>query len=211
MELIKLIMICILIMISIKINKCIIYTGLSKHNLYNIYCKLTGFIGIPIHELSHMIMCGLTGTKINKFQLYDINNNRGFVKFINRGPKVIRHLQCTLSGMAPIIGGMFLCIILQKLLIPNYSLNLLEQYVKTKEFWIYTFLTSSIIFNMDLSMSDLKNVLKGIYIPLIILVVLYIFDFNIINIINQNLIIMIKSLLASFIVPCALMLLFIII
>lgn len=201
MELINLLVICTLIVLGVKLNKYVIYGGLTKHNLQDIYYNLTSFIGVPIHELSHLIFCKITGAKVKCYQLYDMNTKSGYVRFVKRGPKIIQHLQSTLSGIAPIICGIFLCIVLQKLLIPDYNISLLKQYVKTKEFWIYAFITSSIVFNMDLSKADLKHVFKGIYIPLIILTILYFIDCDIINMISWSLVEIIKTLSIPIIIP----------
>ena len=65
-----------------------------------------GFIGVPLHELSHAIMCVLTGKKITRIAFYQpcVDGTLGFVEYRYR-PTMIGKLTNFLVGIAPLFGG----------------------------------------------------------------------------------------------------------
>lgn len=83
---------------------------------------ITGFIGVPIHELSHAIVALLFGHKINKIKLLqkpDENGVMGYVQHSYNQGSVYQQVGNFFIGIAPIFGGIFSIIALMRYIIPQ--------------------------------------------------------------------------------------------
>ncbi len=82
--------------------------------------RLTGLIGVPIHELSHAAVCVLFGMRIKQISFYQFNSETstmGFVRY-RFSPLSLRHaFGLTLQGIAPLVAG----ILIVTFLIDAYS------------------------------------------------------------------------------------------
>lgn len=151
----------------------------------------TGVIGTPIHELSHALMCLVFGHKINEIKLFDPDAENGTLGYVNHSfnPKNIYHqIGNFFIGIAPILGGSGVLLLLSFLLVPNVNADIMREFqvssaVSFSDFfesfgnilgsvfsfdnmsdflwWIFIILALSISSHMELSTADIKGSVKG--------------------------------------------------
>ncbi|QAT40638.1 M50 family metallopeptidase [Clostridium sp. JN-9] len=83
---------------------------------------VTGFIGVPIHELSHAVIAILFGHKIvgiKLFQKPDVNGVMGYVQHTYNKDSLYQQAGNFFIGIAPIFGGAVSIIALMKGIIPK--------------------------------------------------------------------------------------------
>lgn len=129
---------------------------------------LSSFIGTPVHELSHMIMCFIFSHKIEKVCLLNLNPNSevlGYVHHSYNRRNLIARIGNFFIGIAPIfVGFIFSFIIFDKCMVNIF----------TVKFWIALIIISQIVTHMRCSKADIKNALDG-FIFFILLLVLILF------------------------------------
>lgn len=83
---------------------------------------ITGFIGVPIHELSHAIFALLFRHKVSKLKLFqkpDSNGVMGYVRHSYNQSSIYQQVGNFFIGIAPIVGGTIVIIALMALIIPE--------------------------------------------------------------------------------------------
>lgn len=97
---------------------------------------LCGFIGTPVHELSHLICNLLFLHKVTEVSLYrPIKSKKdgvlGFVTFTYKEKSLYQNIGLFFSGIAPMIGGSLVLFFLMKFMIPD-AFNNFEFFQITK-------------------------------------------------------------------------------
>lgn len=93
---------------------------------------ITGFIGVPIHELSHAIFSLLFGHQITEIKLLQRPDERGvmgYVKHSYNPSSIYQQIGNFFIGIAPIFGGVISIIALMYFIIPesyNQFINILS-------------------------------------------------------------------------------------
>ena len=179
--------------------------GFGKKSIY-----ITGIVGVPVHEFSHLAVAKVFGHKINEVKFFKFNNEDGTLGYVKHSynPKNIYHqIGNFFIGIAPIICGSLIIILLLKIFIPDslkstndlLSLNGLFSFFKSifslsnfkrLEFYLFLYLVFSICSHISLSKADIKGAFIGVIFIFILLFIFNVFNLNIlshINIIKYNL------------------------
>lgn len=83
---------------------------------------ITGFIGVPVHELSHGIVAFLFGHKVGKikvFQKPDLSGVMGYVRHSYNKSSIYQQIGNFFIGIAPIFGGTISIVALMRFIIPE--------------------------------------------------------------------------------------------
>lgn len=190
------------------------YKNLGSYG--HVLCIATGFIGTPVHEASHALMCLIFGHKITEIKLFQPNSLDGTLGYVNHSynPNNLYHRVGNLFiGIAPIlVGGAILGGILYMLLPDMFEAVLRElaqidfstdlektfshigsafveffSYIATWQWWVFLILGSFIALHMTLSKADIQGASSGL--------IVFMLGFLIVDVI---LLFIKKSLLVSF-------------
>ncbi len=186
-------------------------------------CYATGFIGTPIHELSHAFMCLVFGHKITDIKLFQIESADGTLGYVSHtyNPRnLYQRIGNLFIGVAPIIAGSALLSLLMWLLLPSFYQDLNQTvagistnvgfinsctalfktafgiftYIGTWQFWVFILPAGMIALHMTLSKADLEGALSGV----IFYLGLFLLTDIVLVLINQNLIVDFTELTMSF-------------
>jgi hypothetical protein len=135
------------------------------------------FFGILVHELSHLVFCLIFRAKVEKAKLFSANG--GYVVCGN--PKI--PLGKFFIGFAPIIGGVSILYFLFKIFNLGFDLSQISNW----KFWVFLFLSSSILSYIAPSRADLKASFFGLMIFFLTIFILNYFGIQIPEFIYQNL------------------------
>ena len=97
-----------------------LFYGLVNHSQG--VCYATGFIGTPIHELSHALMCVVFRHRIDEIKLFQIDDENGVLGYVRHSynPKSIyQRMGNYFISVAPIVCGTAVLFLLIKLLLPQ--------------------------------------------------------------------------------------------
>ena len=81
--------------------------------------RFFGVIGVPVHELSHLIMCVVFGHKVDDFKLYTIEHQGtlGYVSHRYNPRNTWHQIGRFFIGIAPLLMGILLIVVLSKYLL----------------------------------------------------------------------------------------------
>lgn len=165
-------------------------------------CYATGFIGTPIHELSHALFCLLFFHRINEIKFFQIDDESGTLGYVNHSynrRNLYQRAGNFFIGVAPIVGGTLVLLLAARLLLPDVYgkiAEVLSGYARGGAtvqttfsalggvlaaffggyadplWWVFLVLAMMIALHMNLSGADIKGSLSGLPFYLIILVAL---------------------------------------
>lgn len=163
---------------------------------WNLYC-LFGMIGVPVHELSHLIMCLIFLHKPTKVELFrPIKGKKdGFLGFVQHSYQLTRYRKAGnfLIGAAPMVFGSIIIGLILLIFVPNFYSELYNisnikelflflgngfsmfftfENLKTWQFWLALYFIISISINMNMSKPDVKNSLSGIVSSIIFYIIM---------------------------------------
>ncbi|HCT30240.1 MAG TPA: hypothetical protein DIW31_05800 [Bacteroidales bacterium] len=132
---------------------------------------VTGWIGTPIHELGHAILCLIFRHKITEIKLYTPNTTDGTLGYVNHtydSKSIYQKVGNFFIGIGPILFGAFVIYFLFYLLVPNnqevfgsldYQSKILIKGIHGKFNGIWESLSKSIIytFNTLLTKANFSN------------------------------------------------------
>ena len=127
MEIIKTTINQTFILIIIPVIMSYLLTFLNKFiwkqtTRYSTILKYSLYVGVPIHELSHMVMCIIFGHKIESFKLIDENHNTGTLGYVNHryNKRNIYHIIGSyFIAFGPLYIGSLIILLLGYLITPN--------------------------------------------------------------------------------------------
>lgn len=160
------------------------------------YCVelITGLVGTPIHELSHALFCVVFGHKITGICLWTPNPQDGNIGYVTHSYKkhnLWHRIGNFFIGIAPIIGGSAVLLLLLRLLLPDAAdavfsvtltlprelselpsllldtvLTVLRALFEPANFlrfhwYLYMLLAVLIVLHMEISRSDIRSGLWG--------------------------------------------------
>ena len=111
------------------------------------------FIGTAHHEFSHALLAVLTGARVTRISLIPRGMQLGCVEFKTSPNPVLQAVQLVLTSAAPVICGTA-----SLFLMHNHLLAYCREGWQAAVYW-YAFI--SIFIHMSLSSQDIRNILRG--------------------------------------------------
>lgn len=151
----------------------------------------TGWIGTPIHELSHVVMCWVFGHRIDAVAFFEPDKKSGrlgYVKHSSKKNNLYQEIGNVFIGIAPLVGGSLVLLGLMSLFYPGlarsiaqapvaigssgFSINLegyftalrssiMEIDILSPRSWLFGYLVLSVGAHMAPSRSDYAGAGKG--------------------------------------------------
>ena len=121
-----------------------------------------GIIGTPVHELSHALACIVFGHKITDMKLYQPGSTDGTLGYVTHSynPKNLYHqIGNFFIGIAPILGGSGLIILLMYLCTPQVFSGVIQQ---IKEIFALNLNTFEVV-NFKALLSRFFEIIKAIF------------------------------------------------
>lgn len=154
-------------------------------------CYVTGFIGTPVHEASHALMCLVFGHRILEIKFFQPEPSSGVLGYVRHSynPKSIyQRIGNLFIGIAPVLVGALILAGLLYLLLPalfsdvaaelaavdfiddfsssfghiGRAFALMFSYIGTWQWWVFVLVGSFIALHMTLSREDIKGALSGL-------------------------------------------------
>ena len=161
-------------------------------------CYITGFIGTPIHELSHALMCLVFGHRITEIKLFQISSEDGTLGYVNHSynRKNIYHVIGNFFiGVAPITVISLVLFFLSKWLVPDMATAMFAHtqsitmeaglgsafksifaaigeffsFAGHGEWWLFLLIGAFLTLHMTLSGADIKGAWGGLILLLVLL------------------------------------------
>ncbi len=154
-------------------------------------CYVTGFIGTPVHECSHALMCIIFGHKIKEIKFFAFDSSDGvlgYVRHTYNRKSLYQRIGNLFIGVAPVVVGALILAGLLYLLLPDLFSKVWEElskvnfltdiggsfghmwqafagmfsYMGTWQFWVFALIGSLIALHMTLSRADISGALSGL-------------------------------------------------
>ena len=161
-------------------------------------CYITGFIGTPVHELAHALMCVIFGHKIVDMKLFQIGDEDGTLGYVSHSynPKNWYHqIGNFFIGVAPIIVISAVLYLIGDWLVPGMTDKMFAlvksvernpdfltvitklfdivviffSYATAEKWWLFLLIGLFLALHMTLSGADIKNATKGLIFLLIVM------------------------------------------
>lgn len=171
------------------------YANFGSHSMT--VCYMTGFIGTPIHELSHALFCLIFGHKIVEIKLFQIGAADGTLGYVNHTynkRNIYQRVGNFFIGIAPILVISALLFLLAWLLMPSmiaqmtasiqgisvsegigsvlsklfHAVGTFFTYAVTWQWWVFIGLGMFLALHMTLSGADIKGALSGLIFVLLL-------------------------------------------
>jgi hypothetical protein len=120
---------------------------------------ITGFIGVPIHELSHAIAAFLFAHRIDAVKLYQKPDEEGVMGYVSHSynkNSIYQQIGNFFIGVAPIFGGTLSMIILLRFILPEAYYRFLVLLEQSAD---YTVINKDVILAMLTSIVDLIKII----------------------------------------------------
>lgn len=166
-------------------------------------CYITGFIGTPIHECSHALMCLIFGHKVTEIKLFQIDSDDGtlgYVKHSYNRRNIYHRIGNFFIGVAPITVISAVLYLLAYFLLPGFVsgisgaieindfvhnfgavftglwqvLKMFVLGITSWQWWVFVLVGCFLALHMTLSGLDIKGALDGL---LFLVVAMLIADF----------------------------------
>ena len=154
-------------------------------------CYVTGFIGTPVHECSHALMCLIFRHKIIEVKFFKFDSSDGvlgYVRHTYNRRSLYQRIGNLFIGVAPLVVGSLILAGLLYLLLPQLFSQVWEElsavnfltdiggsfghiwqafagmfsYMGTWQFWLFVLLGSLIALHMTLSRADISGARSGL-------------------------------------------------
>ncbi len=162
-------------------------------------CYATGFLGTPVHELSHALLCIIFFHKIDEIKFFQIDEASGTLGYVNHSynPRnIYQRAGNYFIGIAPIVVGTLILFLAAKFMLPEVFAGIQGQLSAFSEgtvtfsalfsslweiiktfflgyadwlWWVFMALALCIALHMNLSGADIRGSLSGL--PFVVLIV----------------------------------------
>ena len=93
---------------------------------------ITGFIGVPVHEIGHLIFCVLFRHRIDGVKLLDMNATNGVLGYVNHSYKkdsIYQNIGNFFIGVGPIIFSTIVLYVLLSLIVPELKTDIFSSLI----------------------------------------------------------------------------------
>ncbi len=178
-------------------------------------CYITGFIGTPVHECAHALMCLIFGHKITEIKLFQINSDDGTLGYVCHSynkKNLYQNIGNFFIGVAPIIVISAVLYLLSSWLVPGMmqeilfhtqnlgskasigdtfkavglSVGAFFSYAGDWHWWVFLLIGMFLVLHMTLSGADIKGAWGGaLFLLLLLLVVDFVFELVSVSILHS--------------------------
>lgn len=172
----------------------IFYANFGSHAMMVGY--VTGFLGTPVHELSHALFCVIFRHKILKVKLFQIGEDGtlGYVSHSYNPRSLYQQIGNFFIGIAPIVVISCILYVAAYFLLPSFTETLFTVFadsasldasavwgglwlalktffglITTWQWWVFLLIGLLLCLHMTLSLQDIKGALHGLVFLLLIL------------------------------------------
>lgn len=142
---------------------------------------LTGWIGVPVHEMGHAVFCVIFRHKITEIKFFSPDEETGTLGFVKHeyNPKSsYQKIGNFFIGISPMLFGVAIIYALLEWLIPAGDYFNADN-LKRWQFWLFIYLSFGIVSHIKLSVADFKGAVGG-FLTLLCLIFLVNFVANLI-------------------------------